>query len=292
MRGPFEDKKMIVSILTPDSKLPNLAAMKISAYHKEKGDEVWLNMPLIPSDKKYISILFDWTQFPIVCPITDELGGPGVNPSIRLSREIEACKPDYSLYPNMDYSLGYTYRACHRGCSFCKVKDMNEPTDHHPIWSFHDRRFKKIALMNNNTFEDPYWHKTFEEIWDEGLILKDVSGFDARLLTEGKIEALIKTRFDGQIHFAWDSVKDEKVLKGLRLLIDAGFSRSKIACYVLIGFDSTPEEDLFRIETLRGLGVDPFVMPFNRRDSYQRKLARWVNHKAIFKSVPWSEYRA
>jgi hypothetical protein len=62
-------------------------------------------------------------------------------------------------------------------------------------------------------------------------------------------------------------------------------------CYVLIGFDSTPEEDLYRVETLRGLGIDPFVMPFNKKDKYQRDFARWVNHKAIFKSVPWKEYK-
>ena len=61
--------------------------------------------------------------------------------------------------------------------------------------------------------------------------------------------------------------------------------------YVLIGLDTTPEEDLYRVEVLRGLNIDPFVMPFNRRDEYQRKFARWVNHKAIFKSVGWEEYK-
>lgn len=135
---------MRINILTPDSKIPNLAAMRISTYHKERGDEVWLNMPLMPADKTYASILFEWTQK----PIADVLGGPGVDPSIRLPRAIEACRPDYSLYSEMDYSLGYTYRACHRGCSFCKVKDMNEPTEHYSIWHFHDRRFRKIALID------------------------------------------------------------------------------------------------------------------------------------------------
>lgn len=283
---------MRVNILTPDSKLPNLAAMKISAYHKAKGDEVTLNFPLMPADKTYASILFEWTPYPVgICPLTDYMGGPGVNPSVRLPGSIETCKPDYDLYPGLDYSLGYTYRSCHRGCSFCKVPLMNEPTEHFSIWAFHDPRFKKIALLNNNTFEDPKWKQTFEEIWAEGLTVIDHSGYDARLMSEEKAAALIKTRFDGQIHFAWDSVKDEKVLKGLHLAIQCGLKPSRMMCYVLIGYDSTPEEDLYRVETLRLMRIDPFVMPFDKSDPYQKRFARWVNHKAIFKSVKWEDYK-
>ncbi len=281
---------MRINILTPDSKMPNLASMKISTYHKARGDEVMLDIPLMPADKTYASVLFEWTHK----PIADVLGGPGVDPSVRLPDEIETCKPDYTLYHGMDYSLGYTYRACHRGCGFCKVKDMNEPTDHRSIWTFHDPRFKKIALLNNNTFEDPRWKETFEEIWEAGLVLKDVSGFDARLINEEKATALARTRLDGQIHFAWDNLyKDELlVLCGLDAVIRAGLKPHKIACYVLIGYDSTPDEDLYRVERLRQIGVDPFVMPFDKNDPYQRRFARWVNFKAIFKSVAWKDYAA
>ncbi len=283
--------KVKISILTPDSKIPNLAAMKIATYHKGRGDEVTLNMPIMPADKTYISILFEWTQWPVFCPLKDEIGGPGVNPQTRLHPDIDKCRPDYSLYPDMDYSLGYTYRACHRGCDFCKVKYMNEPKDHYSIYNFHDTRFKKIALLNNNTFEDPRWKETFEEIWEADLILKDLSGFDARLIDEEKAEALARTRIDGQVHFAWDCMKDEKaVLDGLRLAIRQGLQPRKMACYVLVGYDTTPEEDLYRVERLRNMGIDPFVMPFDKSDPYQKRFARWVNHKAIFKSVKWENY--
>lgn len=278
---------MKVSILTPDSKMPNLAAMKISMYHKLCGDKVILNMPIMPSDKTYASILFEWTPR----PIAHVMGGPGVDPTIRLPEEIEACRPDYSLYPTIDYSLGFTYRACHRGCKFCKVKDMNEPTDHRSIYSFHDPRFKKIALLNNNTFEDPRWRETFQEIWGAGLKVKDISGFDARLLNKEKANALARTKWDGQIHFAWDSMKEERsVLKGLRLAIRQGLKPYKIMCYTLIGFDTTPEQDLYRIEVLRAMKIDPFIMPYDKQDGYQKRFARWVNHKAIFKSVAWEDY--
>lgn len=280
---------MRVNILTPDSKMPNLAAMKISSYHKERGDKVTLNIPLMPADKTYASVLFEWTH----APIADVLGGPGVDPSVRLPGEIEACRPDYTLY-KMDYSLGYTYRACHRGCTFCKVPKMNEPTDHRSIWTFHDPRFKRIAVMNNNPFEDPRWKETFEEIWAADLTVIDHSGYDLRLIDEEKAEALIKTRLDkdGQFHFAWDQMKDsQKILDGLALVIGCGLKPKKIACYVLIGYDTTPEEDLYRIETLRNMKVDPFVMPFDKTDPYQRMFARYVNFKAIFKSVTWEDYK-
>ena len=69
-----------------------------------------------------------------------------------------------------------------------------------------------------------------------------------------------------------------------------GVKSWKLSFYVLIGFNTTQEEDLYRVELLRGLGVDPFVMPYNRNELYQRRLARYVNHKAIFKSIAWDKY--
>ena len=65
----------------------------------------------------------------------------------------------------------------------------------------------------------------------------------------------------------------------------------KCLVYVLIGNNSTPDEDLYRVETLRALKTLPFVMPFDKTDTYQRRFARWVNHKAIFKSIEFSDYK-
>ena len=284
---------MRVSILTPDSKIPNHAAMKISAYHKAQKDEVTLNFPLFPADKIYASIIFDWT----LKPTADIYGGPGVSAKIRLPEEIEICKPDYSLYPKMDYSLGYTYKACHRNCDFCKVPEMNEPTDHRSIWTFHDPKFKKICLLNNNTFEDSNWKETFQEIWDAKLKLKDQSGYDARLMTEEKAHALAKTKWDSMIHTAWDRIEDGAiVLKGIRLLIEAGIRPIIISCYVLVGFDTTEAEDIYRIRQLRRLGVLPFVMPYNklkliREKSYAKEFFRKTTRPAIIKGIDWEKVR-
>jgi len=118
-------------------------------------------------------------------------------------------------------------------------------------------------------------------------------GLDIRLLTLEMAELLSQVRLWKQIHFAWDDMRIEgSVRRGIETLKRGGVSLHDVTFYVLIGFNSTPAEDLHRVETLRGLGVNPFVMPFNKQDRYQRRFARWVNHKAIFKSVAWGEYRA
>lgn len=275
----------MVSILTPDSKRPNLAAMKISAFHKSIGDEVSLNFPLEKADFTYASLLFNWTPD----PFADDIGGPKY-PLSKLDPAIEAIRPDYSLYPGMDYSIGYTYRACPRLCDFCIVPKQGNLETHHSIWEFHEPRFKKICLMNNNTLADLAWRETFQEILEEGLTLVNADGFDARLITEEAAYYISHLKVDGYIHTAWDFPEHEiEVLTGLCNLKKAGVKN--IMCYVLVGHSSTPKEDLDRVYILHGLGIDPFVMPFNKHDDYQKRFARWVNHKAIFKTVKWSEYK-
>lgn len=276
---------MKINIMTPDSKRPNLAAMKISAWHKEQGDDVELNFPLCNADFTYASLLFNWTPD----PYADLIGGSKY-PHIKLDPEIDTMKPDYSLYPKIDYSLGYTYKACPRSCDFCIVPKQQNDETHYSIWSFHDERFSKICLLNNNTLADPYWRDTFEEIIDADLRLIE-HGFDARYITEEVAEYMKRIKFDGLIHLAWDYMEhEEEVLRGICNLKKVGLT-NKCMCYVLIGH-TTHEENLYRTLVLwQDYGIDPFVMPLNKHDEYQKSFARWVNHKAIFKSVTWKEYK-
>ena len=97
--------------------------------------------------------------------------------------------------------------------------------------------------------------------------------------------------FDRSIYFAWDSIKIEKnVRTGIKTLRKYLKGRDDITFYVLIGYDTSQGEDLYRVNTLRELGVNPFVMPFNKLDPYQKDFSRWVNRKAIFKTVAWKDY--
>jgi hypothetical protein len=96
-----------------------------------------------------------------------------------------------------------------------------------------------------------------------------------------------------QVYFAWDDPRHEKLIhKGIRLCTDNGIATYQMAFYVLIGYHSTEAEDLHRVEILRDYGCDPYAMPYDKSDPYQKRFTRWVNHKAIFKSVPWKDYKS
>lgn len=220
---------MIINLLT-DAPKHNLALMKISSCHKAQGDKVTLNMPLVPANKTYGSWLFSKMYD---CDVS---GGPGFDPTITLNG-FEKYKPDYSLYPNIDYSLGYTWAWCPNKCSFCVVPKQNNAKVHHSIWDFHNSQFKKICILNNNTFSDPRWRETFEEIWDARLTVRDENGYDLRLLDDEKAYALKQTKFEKGVHFAWDLMKDEKhILKGLELAKKYGITDSTfIQCLMMAG---------------------------------------------------------
>lgn len=250
--------------------------MKISAWHKAAGDEVFLNLPIMPTDYRYASVLYDASVIE-----ADEYGGPAVGGS-RLPAEIEALKPDYELY-GLEHSLGYTFRPCFNTCQFCKVPTMDHPDcDHHSIWEFHDPAFKKIELLNNNTFHDPRWKETFEEIWDADLGVIE-HGFDLRLIDDEKAAAIKKTRFIGKPHFAWDRMQDEAlIVNGLATLLKHKLHGCRV--YVLVGYNTTPEQDIYRCQKIVDHRQDPYIMPY-QRTRYCRSFKRFID------SFMWRKYR-
>lgn len=169
---------------------------------------------------------------------------------------------------------------------------MNLDRTHHSIWEFHDPKFKKIELLNNNTFSDPQWKETFEEIWDADLRVID-NGFDLRLMDEEKAFALSKTKFDGQIHFAWDRIEDEnKILAGLKL---AKKYKLDAMVYVLVGFDTTLEEDIYRCQKIHDLGFDPYPMPYNGGNRLNRTFKRFIclRYYRKYRTIKeaWQDYK-
>ncbi len=249
--------------------------MKISAFYKAIGGEIYLNS-VGEFDKTIGSWLFTWSE---KSPCNIE-GGPGINPKIRLP-DYFRIKPDYSLFP-IDYSLGYTWEYCPRKCRFCVVPKMNLRGIHYSIWDFHDSRFKKICLMNNNTFSDPQWRETFEEIWDANLIVRDENGYDLRLMDEEKAEALKKTKWVNKLHFAWDQIADEtQVLRGL-LLAKKYKLNNKGVVYVLVGYNTSFAEDLHRCQKIHDIGFSPYIMPFTKSPEISR-LKEFINVRAYWK---------
>lgn len=277
---------MRVNLLT-DAPKHNLALMKISSYYKARGDTVSLNHPQDPCDLSYGSWLFDFSPK----YYADNQGGPGIDPSIRLDG-FNNVRPNYSLFP-VDYSLGYTWSYCPRQCDFCCVPKQNNPKEHHSIWEFHDTQFKKICLLNNNTFSDPQWLETFEEIWEAQLIVRDENGYDLRLINDEKAAALKRTRFERSIHFAWDYIEDERhIIRGLKL---ARNYKLNAMVYVLIGYNTNRQEDLYRCQVIHDSGFDPYPMPYNGGTKGDRAFKRFIclrgYRKYLSLEAAWHDYR-
>ncbi|GAJ17604.1 unnamed protein product, partial [marine sediment metagenome] len=145
---------------------PNLALMKLSAYHKAKGDEVFLNFPLQPPDIAYASCVFTWNAGrKTTVPNGAILGGSGIDLKAELLPEVEHIMPDYSLYPSIDSSMGFTSRGCIRNCPWCIVpvkEGQIKPWSR--IYEFWDRRHRKITLLDNNLLAAPNWQQTMEDL--------------------------------------------------------------------------------------------------------------------------------
>jgi radical SAM superfamily enzyme YgiQ (UPF0313 family) len=289
---------MKIGLIQIDGKWPNLALMKISAWHKVQGDQVeWFN-PLFADTYGcvYASKIFtntpDYRYWPH-CPVCK--GGSGYDLFSHLPVEVEACMVDYSLYTAWDKAIGYTTRGCPNSCKFCIVPQKEGgltvvADDIGDFWAGQ----KETVLLDNNLTAAPFEHfeRIVSQIVTNNLTVDFSQGLDIRLLNEEHCKLLKRVRLSKRLlHFAWDSLDEEaQVRRGIALLLKY-FHHKGITFYVLIGYNTTEQEDIYRVETLRGLGVNPFVMPYNKRDDYQRTFTRWCNMKAVFNVVGWPQYR-
>lgn len=261
-----------------DGKMPILPLMKIKTFYGEQAD--WLK-GFETYDKVYISKLFKFSNdFPYVINSKEIIkGGTGYDLKSKLPDEVEKCQPDYSIYPNCDYSIQFFSRGCIRSCPFCVVREKEgnicpvEPMNLNP-------NGKHIEVFDNNFFANPNWKEAINTLIDYKQKV-NFHGVDVRIMTEEQAYWLNQLKHHKQIHIAWDNPKDN-IIPRIQEMIKY-IKPYKIMCYVLIGYWSTHEEDIYRIEKLRELGVDPFVMPFKKDDLRQKRLARWVNNKIIFK---------
>jgi hypothetical protein len=289
-----------IGIYDVDSKIPNLALMKISQWHKSKGSEVELYNPLWLDtyDKIFASKVFDFSDGSMLIPGRMTIGGTGWDISSALPLELESVSPDYTLY-GYEHSIGFTMRGCRFNCKFCVVpKKEGKPKPYNTIdeiWTNRDSVF--IVLLDNDFFGNPEWAERIKEIKDYGLKVNFSQGLNIRTITDEQAKALTSVRFSTisgkskRVHFAWDRIKDEKLIdEGIQRCLNNGLKPDQMSFYVLIGFNTTPKEDLYRVMKLHNYGCNPYVMPYNKKDLYQKRFARWVNHKAVFKSVKWNDY--
>ena len=308
-------KRKIGLIDVDGHNFPNIPLMKISAWHKAQGDNVEWYDPMFSDDMDivYMSKVFSFTEdymYPIRAKQIVK-GGSGYcislvdgkevfdkSKDINLPPEIEHIYPDYSLYGITDTAYGFLSRGCPRGCDFChveakegrrsiKVADLSE------FWSGQ----KNIVLCDPNILACRQWKDLLQQLINSNAWVDINQGLDIRLMTPEKAEMLKQIKMKN-LHFAWDRYQDkEKILPKFQMFKEiTGINERNLIVYVLCNFDTTIEQDLERIYTLREMGYWAYVMLYNKdnipKGHELRHLQRWVNNRFVFaKCKTFEEYK-
>lgn len=289
-------------------RFPNLALMRISAYHKAKGDTVeWWWSDFEYYDTVYMSKTFSDAYTPDKAEPMNVgkviKGGTGYCISLvdgkevldksknaALPPEIERMFPDYSMYPQYDFAVSMTSRGCPNQCGFCHVSAKEgckavKVADVKDFWNGQ----KRIEILDANLTACPDKRDLMRQYRETGALLNFNQGLDIRRLDDDDIDDLNHMRLK-EIHFAWDNAKIDLREKFARY---AKLAKHKPhgaygTVYVLTNYNSTMEENLYRIYTLRELGFDPDVRVYDKPNAPKeiRRLQRWCNNRIIYKACP------
>ena len=273
---------------------PNLCLMKLSAYHKARGDHVEWWRPEGRYDRVYKSRVFTDTYSQDTITVTNAgevvCGGTGYGPGPNLPDEVEHTYPDYSIYPQFSgIAYGFLSRGCPRNCGFCLVSDKEgrrsiQVADLAEFWNGQ----KEVKLLDANLLACPDHEKLILQLAESRAYVDFSQGLDIRLITPDNVALLNRVRTKA-IHFAWDN-PDIDLTPDFRRFLELTAIKNvrKRKVYVLTNYGSTHEQDLYRVEILRGMGYDPYVMVYDRPSAppITRQLQRWVNNKRIFHTVP------
>ena len=274
-----------ILLLDIDSKIPNLALKKIEKYHLDRGDEVIWNNELFYTiaDKTYVSCIFSWNVGKTNEFIRADIGGSGYDIKKQLPPEIDKINPHINI--------GFTTRGCIRKCPFCIVPEKEGTIriegDIYDIW---DKKSKDIILLDNNILAlFKHFKLICEQIKKEKLRVDFNQGLDCRLLNEKNIK-LLKSISHIEYRFSFDSMELKPIVeKSINLLKENGINRCN--WYVLVGFNTTFEEDLERLNFLRNRNQNAYVQRYNfTTDKKYIPLARWVNQHHIFQGMTWEQF--
>ena len=308
---------MQVRLTHIDGKLPNLALMKLSHWHRAQGDEVTLARTPSPSmfepqyDLVYGSSIFQWSSGKVVKALREAfpdaiIGGTGTDTVVTVEQALgleEYEHYDYSIYPEYQWSIVFTQRGCRLNCGFCVVpKKEGKPKSINSIWDiWREGTDRAVVLLDNDFFGQELWRERIGEIQDGGFKVNFSQGINIRMVTPEAAEALATIRYyDGKftarrLYTAWDNLGQEKVFfKGLDMLKDAGIPGNHVVVYMLIGYKpgETMDEILYRHRRLKDEGCWPYPMVYNNTyaNADLKRFQRWVLRRHD-QFIPWEEYR-
>lgn len=276
---------------------PNLALMKLSAWHKAEGDSVeWWN-GFEHYDKVYMSKVFTFTPDVDTVIDADEIirGGTGYKDYGSLPSDVESVFPDYSIYPGFKAAIGFLTRGCIRSCPWCIVPRKEGRIRPASTWREIKRPdSREIILMDNNVLACDHGLEQIDDMGGKPVWVDFNQGLDARLITPEVAKMLARLHWIRFVRMSCDTAAMLPVIEqAAAYLEEAGISRSRFWCYVLVQEVSEARD---RVVRLAELNVQPFAQPYRDYDGgeptqEQKDFARWVNNKAVFRSCGWDEYK-
>ncbi len=270
------------------TSFPNLALMKLSAWHKARGDTVeWWN-PLLSYDKVYSSKVFTFSPVNPYLPPDTIKGGTGYGLYNDLPHEIDGMQPDYSLYPDCGHAIGFLTRGCIRDCPWCVVPRKEGAIRPYRTWREVKREdTRDIVFMDNNVLACPHGIEQIQDMAGENVRVDFNQGLDARLITPEVAVLLARLKWIRFIRMSCDTDGMlPVVLEVVRLLSKNGIKPYRVFVYLLVQDIMGAER---RALALRDTGVEVFAQPYRDLEhnieptAEQKAFARWVNMKGIFK---------
>ena len=298
-----------------DGKLPNLALMKLSHWHKAQGDEVYFTNSaerdlFEPADYDivYGSAIFSFSKkkqdiflrnFPNAI-----LGGTGSGNLTTVEQHLDLSRYehfDYDIYPEFEHSIGFSQRGCRLKCKFCVVsKKEGKNVDNDSIYRIWrgEPYPKKIVLLDNDFFGQPDWERKAEEIIEGKFKINFNQGINIRLIDDNAASTLPKIKYYDinfkarRLYTAWDNLGDEKIfIRGVEKLREHGIPPRHLFVYMLIGYkpNETWDDILYRFNMLVDLGCRPYPMVYDNKDKELKKFQRWVVTR-LYQFVKWEYY--
>lgn len=292
---------MNIGILAVDSNYPNLALMKISSYHKARGDNVeWYN-PLCSYDKVYIAKVFSFTPDYGYYINADQVekGGTGYDIKKVLLPEIDRMIPDYDLY-NVDKNLAYGLltRGCPNHCKWCVVpkKEGNIAT-YMDIEEIAVNGRKNIILMDNNILASDYGLQQIEKIISMGVRVDFNQGLDARLVTDDIARLLARVKWIKRIRFGCDTPGQIAECERATALIDKYGYKGEYFFYCILLKDFKEAFERVNHWKKKGGRFLPHCQPYRDLNNprqiipqWQKDLAGWADKKWIFRSCEFKDF--
>jgi hypothetical protein len=306
---------MNILLLDVDSKIPNLVLMKLSSYHKEKGDKVVLkklNFKGYPNknknfyyyndsyDKIYASIIFTFNKDLLHIKNCDnlEIGGTGYDYNIKLKDDIDNQKEDYSIYPENNTSYGFITRGCIRNCEFCFVpKKEGKLYLYKNIDQIYHSEYNNTKFLDNNILAYNQHENILNELIDKNIKCEFNQGLDIRLLNKSNAELLSKMNYSGLYTFAFDDIKNKSIIENKINLLNEYFNNWTVRFFIFVSPTyTTIENDIYRAEWCIQHNFLPYIM--RHEDCYYNKnlkdfyvdIASYYNQYNLCKKLSFEEF--